>query len=308
MRVVMALGGNALQRRNEPSDARGLQHNLRAAAQAVAAVARHHEIIVTHGNGPQVGMLALAATPRSGVCDPLDVLVAESEGMIGYLVERELARELPGRDIATLLTEVEVDAADAAFFRPSKPIGPSYSEMEARKLMSERSWQMVREGNMFRRVVPSPEPCRIRELTAIGILIEAGAIVICCGGGGIPVVAHADGSLRGVDAVIDKDLSAALLAEHVKADALLLLTDVAAVATKWGDPASRMIAQASPQQLRAFDFAAGSMAPKVEAACRFVERTGGFAGIGALEEAATILRGAAGTSVRHSLEPIIYHA
>jgi len=308
MRVVMALGGNALQRRNEPSDARFLQRNLREAAKAVAAVARNHEIVVTHGNGPQVGMLALAAAARSGTSDPLDVLVAESEGMIGYLIERELTAELPEREIATLLTQVEVDAADPAFAAPSKPIGPLYTEAEARQIAAAMSWTMIRDGDSFRRAVPSPEPRRIRELNAIRILVKAGAIVICSGGGGIPVAVRSDGSMRGMEAVIDKDLSAALLAEELRADALLLLTDVTAVATKWGDPVSRLIAQASPPQLRAFRFAPGSMGPKVEAACRFVERSDGFAAIGALEEASTILAGAAGTRIRRSHDPIIYHA
>jgi len=307
MRVVLALGGNALQRRNEPNDLAHRQRNLQSAARAVAAIARHHQVIVTHGNGPQVGMLALAAA-AAGSPDPLDVLVAESEGMIGYLIERELARELPQRDIATLLTEVEVDAGDPAFATPSKPIGPCYSEVEAWKLMTERSWRMIRDGNAMRRAVPSPEPRRIRALSAIKILIEAGAIVICSGGGGIPVVALADGSLRGIEAVIDKDLSAALLAEQVEAEALLMLTDVPAVATDFGNPSSRNIVSANPAQLRQFHFAPGSMGPKIEAACRFVERTGNIAAIGALEDAEAVLAGTAGTLIRRDSQPVRYHA
>jgi len=303
MRVVIALGGNALQRRNEPVDTPHRAHNLRAAAKAVADVARSHQVVVTHGNGPQVGMLALARTGSAA----MDELVAQSEGMIGYLIERELARELPDREIATILTQVEVASDDPAFHDATKPIGPTYSEMEAWKFISDRSWRMVRDGAGFRRAVPSPEPRRIRELTAIKILIEAGAIVICCGGGGIPVVPHRDGSLRGVEAVVDKDLSAALLAEEVKADHLLLLTDVAAVSAEWGNPSSRRIACVRPEEMRRFHFAPGTMGPKVEAACRFVERTNATAAIGAMGDVVAILAGSAGTTIRQGGEPIRYH-
>lgn len=308
MRAVVALGGNALQRRNELPDAGVRQRHLEAAAQAVAGMARRHEVVITHGNGPQVGLLAIAAAASGNIVDPLDVLVAESEGMIGYLIERELEAELPGREIVTLLTQVEVDLSDPAFAAPSKPIGPVYGDAEAQRLSAGKSWSMMRDGGGFRRAVPSPEPRRIRELNAIRLLVDAGAVVICGGGGGIPVVVAADGSVRGVEAVIDKDLSAALLAERLGADALLLLTDVAAVVTRWGEPEGRLIARANPQQMRAFHFAPGSMGPKVEAACRFVERTGHVAGIGALEQAPLILAGAAGTLVRPSSEPIGYHA
>jgi len=306
MRVVVALGGNALQRRGEPPEPRLRERNLAVAAKSVAALARRHEIVVTHGNGPQVGMLALAAE-TSGAVAPLDLLVAESEGMIGYLIEREVSAVLPGREIATLLTQVEVDAADPAFAAPSKPIGPGYAEPEARRLAAERSWTIMRDGRSFRRAVASPEPLRIRELNAVRLLLEAGAIVICGGGGGIPVVLSSDGVVRGIEAVIDKDRTAALLAAALEADALLLLTDVAAVSTRWGDPDARLIAEASPEALRAFAFAPGSMGPKVEAACRFVERTGRIAGIGALEDAAALLDRAAGTVIRQTREPIRYH-
>lgn len=306
MRLVMALGGNALQRRGEPPEPRLRERNLAVAAKSVAALARRHEIVVTHGNGPQVGMLALAAE-KSGAAEPLDLLVAESEGMIGYLIEREVSAALPGREIATLLTQVEVDAADPAFAAPSKPIGPGYAEPEARRLAAERSWTIMRDGRSFRRAVASPEPLRIRELSAVRLLLEAGAIVICSGGGGIPVVLSSDGGVRGIEAVIDKDRTAALLAAALEADALLLLTDVAAVSTRWGDPDARLIAEASPEALRAFAFAPGSMGPKVEAACRFVERTGRIAGIGALEDAAALLDRAAGTVIRQTREPIRYH-
>jgi carbamate kinase len=306
MRVVMALGGNALQRRGEPAEPRLLARNLGIAVKAVAELARKHEVVVTHGNGPQVGMLALAAT-AGGAPSALDLLVAESEGMIGYLIERELSAALPRREIATLLTQVEVDAADPAFAAPTKPIGPGYAEAEARRLAAERSWAIMRDGACFRRAVASPEPRRIREINAIRILLEAGAIVICSGGGGIPVAVSEDGALRGIEAVIDKDRTAALLAEGLGADALLLLTDVAAVMTRWGEPDARPIAEASPEALSAFDFAAGSMGPKVEAARRFVARTGRVAGIGALEDASAILEGKAGTVIRQGRNTIRYH-
>jgi len=307
MRVVVALGGNALQRRGEKAEPQATERNLRIAARALAKLAPSHELVITHGNGPQVGMLALAAE-EAGRDDPLDILVAETEGAIGYLLEIALNAELPGREMATLLTQVEVDLNDPGFRSPSKPIGRCYTEVEARRLAAERSWTIVRDGAMFRRAVVSPQPRRIREINAIRILIEAGALVICSGGGGIPVAVAADGSLHGVEAVIDKDLSAALLAEQLGATALLLLTDVAAVMTKWNDPAAQAIAQASPEQLRALQFERGTMAPKIDAACRFVERTGGFTGVGAIENAAEILAGVSGTLIRATDEPVRYHA
>jgi len=308
MLVVVALGGNALLRRNEPLELDVQQRNLRVAVEAVAELARNHDLVVTHGNGPQVGLLALqAAAYGASRPYPLDVLVAESEGMIGYLLEQELSALLPGREIATLLTQVEVDPGDPAFSAPSKPIGPVYEETEARRLAAERSWTLVRDGDGYRRAVPSPAPRRFREMTAIKMLVHAGAIVICSGGGGIPVVAS-HGVVRGVEAVIDKDLSAALLAEEIGAAALLLLTDVAEVWTRWREPGGRPIAKANPVQLRAFQFAPGSMRPKVDAACRFVERTGGFAGIGRIDQAARILEETAGTIVRADARPLEYRA
>jgi carbamate kinase len=299
MRVVIALGGNALLRRGQPLEADIQQRNVAVAAQAIAEVARENDVVVTHGNGPQIGLLALQAQAYSKVRPySLDVLGAESEGMIGYFIERELANRLPRRDIATLLTTVEVDANDPAFAAPTKPIGPVYAESEARQLRDFSGFTMARDGDGFRRVVPSPEPRRIRELVAIRLLVEAGVIVICAGGGGIPVVTTPGGGLRGVEAVIDKDLSASLLAVEIGAEALLLLTDIESVETGWRTPAGRKIHEASPEALRGQSFEVGTMAPKVEAAVRFVERTGGFAGIGALAAAAEILRGEAGTIIR----------
>jgi carbamate kinase len=297
MRVVVALGGNALLRRGERPDVDVQRANVRRAAAAVAALAREHMVVVTHGNGPQVGLLALQSEAQRGVAPyPLDVLGAESEGLIGYLIEQELARLLPAREIATLLTQVEVDARDPAFAAPSKPIGPVYDQAAARRLARERGFAIAPDGTGFRRVVPSPEPLRIRELRAIEILLDAGVIVVCAGGGGIPVVTAADGGVRGIEAVIDKDLASALLARTLAADALLLLTDVPAVLDGWPDGAP--IRRATPGELRARRFAPGSMAPKVEAACRFVEQGGALAAIGALEDAAELLHGNAGTAVR----------
>ncbi len=304
MRVVIALGGNALLRRGEPLDATVQRRNVRAAASAVAAVAREHEVVITHGNGPQVGLLLLQSEAYRAVAPyPLDILGAESEGMIGYLIEEELRNVLPGREVATLLTVVEVAADDPAFRRPSKPIGPVYTAAEARRLAVERGWRMAPDGRRWRRVVPSPEPRRIIEIAAIRLLVAAGVIVVCAGGGGIPVVVDPAGGLRGVEAVIDKDLSATLLATTLEAYALLLLTDVDAVYAEWGTPWARPLRRATAAELRAMAFAPGSMGPKIEAACRFVESGGRFAAIGALADAALLLRGGAGTRVVDSAEP-----
>lgn len=298
MRVVVALGGNALLRRGERADADVQRHNVEAAVRAVARLAGDHEVVITHGNGPQVGLLALQAEAYRDVAPyPLDVLGAESEGMIGYLLEQGLRNELPARHAATLLTQVLVDPDDEAFRSPSKPIGPVYPEAEARRLAARRGWAIARDGGGFRRVVPSPQPRGIVELSAIRLLLEAGVIVVCAGGGGIPVVAGADGSLHGVEAVVDKDLASALLAELLGAERLLLLTDVDAVELDWGTPAARPLRATTPRRLRRLSFAAGSMAPKVEAACRFVERTGGVAAIGSLTRAAEVLAGDAGTRI-----------
>lgn len=300
MLVVMALGGNALLRRGQPLEAEIQRHNvLNAAAKAIAPIAREHRVVVTHGNGPQVGLLALQSAAVAGLAPyPLDVLGAESEGMIGYLIEQALASELPGRDIATLLTQVEVDPADPAFATPSKPIGPIYNEREARELSARTAWTLVKDGAGYRRAVPSPAPRRIREINVIQLLVRSEVVVICAGGGGIPVLITPGRALRGIEAVIDKDYSAALLAEQIGADALLLLTDVPAVWTKWPMAQGQAIGRTTPGELRRLSFAPGSMGPKVEAACRFAERTGRLAAIGAIDEAPAILHGNAGTVVR----------
>jgi carbamate kinase len=299
MRVVVALGGNALLRRGEPLEAEVQRRNVAVAADAVASLAADHEVIVTHGNGPQVGLLALQAEALPRVTPyPLDVLGAESEGMIGYLLEQELRNRLPRRQVVTLLTQVEVRADDPAFGRPTKPIGPVYTEAEARRLAEARGWSVAPDGPAWRRVVASPEPRRIIELPAIRLLVEAGAIVVCAGGGGIPVVVIPSGACRGVEAVIDKDRAAALLATGLESDALLLLTDVDAVYHDFGTPRARPVRETTPRELRRLPLDPGSMGPKVEAACRFVEETGGIAGIGRLEEAEAVLAGSAGTTVR----------
>jgi len=299
-RVVVALGGNALLRRGEPMTVQAQRRNIRVAAEALADLARDHQIVVAHGNGPQVGLLALQAAAYKGVeAYPLDVLGAESEGMIGYLIEQELANELPGGPAcATLLTQVEVDAGDPAFIRPTKPIGPVYTSDEMQRLRGEGDWAFVEEGQgAWRRVVPSPLPLRVIGLPVIRLLVDAGIIVICTGGGGIPVVRSADGRMEGVEAVIDKDRAAGLLATELEADAFLMLTDVEAVLDGWGGPNPQPIRRTAPEALEQRSFAAGSMGPKVEAACAFVRATGSRAGIGRLEDARGILDGRAGTTV-----------
>ncbi len=299
MLVVIALGGNALIKRGQAPEVSTQRQNIKLAAKAIAEVAREHRVVVTHGNGPQVGLLAMQAEAYNQVTPyPLDVLDAETEGAIGYLIEQELCNQLPEQQIVTLLTQIEVDPRDPAFACPTKPIGSVYSETEAKQLAKERGWAVAPDGNVYRRVVPSPEPKRILELPTIRLLVKVGALVVCAGGGGIPVVVTPAGSIRGVEAVIDKDLATALLATELQADALLLLTDVDAVYTDWNTPEAKPIHMTTPQKLRNYSFAPGSMQPKVEAACRFVEATKGMAGIGKLEDAAAILLGNSGTIIR----------
>lgn len=298
MRIVVALGGNALLERGQPPTAEAQRVNVKRAAQSLAElVAAGHSIVVTHGNGPQVGLLAMqVAAQKPDEVFPLDILGAETEGMIGYVIEQELENVLPvGPPVATLLTQVEVDLHDPAFQHPTKPIGPVYDEGEAKAVAAARGWSIARDGDKYRRVVASPLPLNIPDVGVIGLLLEAGAIVICAGGGGIPVVHRTDGSLIGVEAVIDKDRTAALLARQLKADALLLLTDVDAVYFNWGKPNQSIIRRTTPDAIRRHVFAAGSMGPKVEAASAFTESTGKIAGIGRLDEALAILAGEAGT-------------
>ncbi|AGF53402.1 carbamate kinase [Synechocystis sp. PCC 6803] len=296
--IVIALGGNALLQRGQPPEAEIQKANIHIAALAIAKIARHYPVVVTHGNGPQVGLLAL-----QGECEksckpyPLDVLGAETEGMIGYLLEQELRNQLPGRDVVTLLTQIVVDRQDPAFLQPTKPIGPVYTLEQAQQLAQERGWAIAADGQGYRRVVASPEPKRIIELPTIQLLVKSGALVVCAGGGGIPVVVNEAGGLQGVEAVIDKDLAAALLAQNLQAQGLLLLTDVDGVYENWSTNYAHCFEQTTPKNLRRYRFAAGSMGPKVEAACRFVETTGQWCGIGKLDQALDIIDGKAGTVV-----------
>ena len=293
-RLLVALGGNALLRRGERADAATQRRHAVAAAALLAAAAEAHELVVTHGNGPQVGLLALEAEAYEAVPPyPLDVLGAETQGMVGYLLAQAFANA-SARPVATVLTQVVVDADDPAFAAPSKPIGPVYDEPTARMLAAARGWSVARDGEAFRRVVASPEPRELVELPAIEVLLDSGAVVICAGGGGIPVVR--DGTrLRGVEAVVDKDRTAALLAESLAADRLVILTDVSHVERGWRTRNALPIETATPRALRRLSFAAGSMAPKIDAACSFVERTGRPAAIGALAELAEVVAGTAGT-------------
>ena len=306
MRVVAALGGNALLRRGEPADAELQRRHVEEAARSIAELARAHELVVTHGNGPQVGLLALQSAAYTEVAPyPFDILGAETEGMVGYLLEQALRNELPERQVAALLTQVLVDPDDPAFKAPSKPIGPIYDEATGRRLARERGWTVRRDGDHWRRVVPSPQPQAIVEIDTLRTLVELDVIVICAGGGGIPVIENGADRIHGVEAVIDKDLSAALLAIELEADALLLLTDVDGIQLDYGTPAARPLREATAASLAALDLPAGSMGPKAEAARRFVELSGKFASIASLENAAAALTGKAGTSVHSTSTRLI---
>ncbi|WP_433788896.1 carbamate kinase [Actinoplanes sp. CA-252034] len=299
MRLVIAIGGNALLERGQRPDAAIQRANALRAVAALAPLAAEHEVVVTHGNGPQVGMLALqsAADPALAVPYPFDVLGAQTQGMIGYWLLQALQNALPGRQVAAILDQTLVSAADPAFGAPSKFVGAVYDEPTARRFAAERGWQVARDGAAWRRVVPSPQPQRVVETRIIRQLLDGGSIVVCAGGGGIPVIRDDNGRLAGVEAVVDKDLATAVLAESLDADALLLLTDVSAVIRGFGGPDPQPITRSTPAELRRERFPAGSMGPKVEAVCRFVELTGDLAAIGALEDAAAILAGKAGTVV-----------
>ena len=295
--TIVALGGNALLRRGEESTAAHQHAAAKEAARALAPVSERARLVVTHGNGPQVGLLALKEDAYGeGEPYPLDVLDAESGGQIGYVVELELDNAIDHQDTVALITRVLVDRDDPAFSDPAKFIGPVYEEDRARQLAAARDWIVKPDGEMWRRVVPSPDPREIVQLGAISRLVESGFLVVCVGGGGVPVVA-VPGGHEGVEAVIDKDLASSLLAVGLAADVLVLATDVDAVYLDWGAPGQRAIARATPGRLRAESFAGGSMGPKVEAVCRFVEATGNRGAIGALEDLGAIVDGTAGTQV-----------
>jgi carbamate kinase len=301
MRIVVALGGNALLKRGEPMTAEVQRANVRVAAEAIAPVAQAHQVVISHGNGPQVGLLALqGAAYKPDEAFPLDVLGAETEGMIGYMIEQELGNLLPFEvPFATVLTMVEVDPDDPGFQNPTKFVGPVYEKAEADRLAAEKGWAIKADGAKWRRVVPSPLPKRIFEIRPIRWLLDQGTVVICAGGGGIPTMYQkgADRKLIGVEAVIDKDLCTELLARDLDADLFVMLTDADAVYLDWGTPTQRAIRRATPASLADIGFAAGSMGPKVAAACAFAQATGKKAAIGALEDLSRIIAGEAGTTI-----------
>jgi carbamate kinase len=302
MQIVIALGGNALLRRGEPMNTDVQRKNVKIAATAIAPLAAAgHGIVVVHGNGPQVGLLSLQAESYAGAAPyPLDVLDAGTQGMIGYLIQQELRSLLPPeRQVATLLTMVAVDPDDPAFDRPTKFVGPVYAKDAADALAAKKGWDFRPDGSSWRRVVPSPEPKQILEIQPISWLLERGAVVICAGGGGIPTMlpAQGPGDLVGVEAVIDKDLASELLAENLNADLFLMVTDVDGVYLGWGTPEQRRLAEVTPGELAGYEFPAGSMGPKTEAAARFVAKTGRRAAIGSLADIGGIVAGTAGTNV-----------
>jgi carbamate kinase len=299
MRILVALGGNALLRRGEPMTAEAQRANVRVAAEALAAIHPGNELVITHGNGPQVGLLALqGAAYDPNQLYPLDVLGAETEGMIGYMIEQELGNLLPFEvPFATVLTMVEVDRDDPGFKNPTKFIGPVYGQAEAEKLKAEKGWAMKQDGDKWRRVVASPEPKRIFEMRPIKWLLEKGTVVIAAGGGGIPTVYEPGRKLRGIEAVIDKDLCSELMARELAADLFIMATDAEAVFVDWGRPSAKAIRRANPEALGAHGFPPGSMGPKVDAARHFATATGKRAAIGALKDLPAIIAGKAGTTV-----------
>ncbi|MXR35559.1 carbamate kinase [Craterilacuibacter sinensis] len=316
MRVVVALGGNALQRRGEAMTADNQRANVKIAAKQLAAVTRlGHNLVMCHGNGPQVGLLGLQNDAYARLVDstvtpyPLDVLGAQTEGMIGYMIEQELGNELPFEvPIATILTQTEVDPKDPAFANPTKFVGPVYTKEEGDKLAADRGWTVKADGDYYRRVVPSPKPKRIFEMRPIRWLIEKGVVVVAAGGGGIPTMYDETGkTLVGVEAVIDKDLSSALLAREIDADYFVIATDVASVFVGWGTPDAKAIKMAHPDEMDKLGFAAGSMGPKVEAACEFARLTGKRAVIGALEDIEEIVKGNAGTIITTEVNGIVWY-
>jgi carbamate kinase len=297
MRVVVALGGNALLKRGQPLTAENQRRNVAIAAEALAPLAHDYQLVISHGNGPQVGLLSLQSAAYEEVEEyPLDILGAQTEGMIGYMIEQELGNLLPMEEpLATILTMVEVDPEDPAFDNPTKPIGPVYSEQEAKTLAKQKGWSVAPDGEYWRRVVASPEPQRIFEMRPIHWLLENGTTVICAGGGGIPTVYKPDGTLEGVEVVVDKDRASALLAFELDAGLLILATDTDGVYLDWGTEDARRIERVTPEQIEQYEFEEGSMKPKVEAACGFVRRSGGRAVIGSLTDMQGMVAGTAGT-------------
>jgi len=310
VRVVVALGGNALLRRGQPMTVENQRANVVVACSHLASVAANHELVISHGNGPQIGLLALEGAAYEAVpVYPLDVLGAETQGMVGYLIEQELGNRLPfERPLATLLTMIEVDPADAAFSDPSKPIGPLYTAEEAAGLERSRGWSFRPDGDHVRRVVPSPVPKRIFEHRQISWLLDAGCVVICAGGGGIPTAYDADGNLRGVEAVIDKDHASGLLSRDLDADVFVMATDMPSVFLGFGTDEQQAITAAHPDAIlaeRGDEFAAGSMLPKVIAACDFARATNRPAVIGQLADIEGLVAGTAGTRISTEVSGLI---
>lgn len=299
MRIVAALGGNALLERGQKPDANVQSQNAARAVAALAPLASEHELVLTHGNGPQVGVLALqsASDPNLTTPYPFDVLGAQTQGMIGYWLLQALQNHLPGRQVSAIINQTLVSAADPAFENPTKFIGEVYDEERAHQLADERGWTVKQDGKKWRRVVGSPRPERVVETRLIRLLLNSGAVVVCAGGGGVPVVRNEEGHLEGVEAVVDKDLTSSVLAQALDADVLLILTDVPHVLKDYGTPAEEPIMRTTPAAIRREDLPAGSMGPKVEAACRFVELTGDMAAIGRLDDAQDIIDGKAGTII-----------
>ncbi|MFZ3566239.1 carbamate kinase [Streptomyces sp. BH097] len=309
MRVVVALGGNALARRGEPMTADRLRTNVRSTCAALAGLAREHEVVVTHGNGPQVGLLALQNLAYQDVAAyPLDILGAETQGMIGYVIQQELSNALAGeREVTAVLTTTLVDENDPAFERPTKLIGPAYSAQDAAEAAAEYRWTIARDGDTFRRVVPSPDPVRVLQAPDIRLLLENQRLVVCVGGGGVPVKADGAGRTSGVQAVVDKDLASAALAAELKADTLVMLTDAEYVSENWGTPERRDIKTAAAEDIAELTFAAGSMQPKIDAAVR-VARAGGRALIGPLDRLDDLLARKVGTEIRGDVADGIVYA
>ncbi|MCP2341273.1 carbamate kinase [Actinomadura rupiterrae] len=299
MRVVVALGGNALIRRGDRPDAELQRSNLQTAVRSLTPLAERHELIITHGNGPQVGVLSLESIsdPNLSRPYPLDTIGAETQGMIGYWMLQALQNALPGRQVLALVTQTLVSAVDPAFDDPTKFVGQVYSREDAEKYAKEYGWTVKQDGDYWRRVVPSPQPQRVIETRLIRQAVRSGTVVVCAGGGGIPVYRNDVGQLEGLEAVVDKDLTAALLAETLEADAFLILTDVPNVVRGFGTPKAEPITHTTPFELRSDDYPAGSMGPKIEAVCGFVETTGDMAAIGRVDQCVQILEGTAGTIV-----------
>ncbi len=296
---MVALGGNALLERGEKPDAAIQRHHVRRAAEALAPIAAEHELIVCHGNGPQVGVLALESEADASLTRPypLDVLGAQTQGMIGYWLSQELRNAGVTRPVVAVITQTVVDPADPAFAVPSKFIGPVYRHEQATQLAESNGWTIAPDGPAWRRVVPSPQPLRILEQTAVQTLMETGAMVICGGGGGAPVIEHPTGRLIGVEAVVDKDLTAVRIAVALDADRLLLLTDVPAVMRDFGTSHATAMHRLDLRDLGDLHLPAGSMGPKVQACDGFTAATGRPSAIGALTDAAAVLAGTAGTTV-----------